>query len=146
MTVEDADALTALFHRHGLKLTPQRQCIAEILDANPAHPTAEAIYALAKDRMPTISLKTVYETLHTLAALGRIQEIDVGAGSARFDVDVHHHHHLVCSYCGRIENVDLEQLGPLALSAAERHGFLLGHAEVILRGRCRNCVALDEEC
>jgi Fe2+ or Zn2+ uptake regulation protein len=142
--VEDLDTLTALFRRRGLKVTPQRQCIFEILYANPAHATAEAIYGIAKGRMPTISLKTVYETLHSLAALGQIQQIDLGTRSTRFDSDVHRHHHLVCSSCGRIENVDLD-LGPLTLSAAERHGFVLSHTEVIVRGLCPSCVGRDED-
>jgi Fur family transcriptional regulator, stress-responsive regulator len=142
VTVEDPDTLTALFRRHGLKVTRQRQGIFEILYANPTHSTAEAIYVIARKRMPTISLKTVYETLHSLAALGEIQQIDLGIGSARFDPDVHHHHHLVCSSCARIENVDLD-LGLLALTAAERHGFMLSHTEVIFRGLCPDCVARD---
>jgi Fe2+ or Zn2+ uptake regulation protein len=140
VTVEDPDTLTALFRRHSLKVTPQRQCIFEILHAKPAHFTAEAIYDIAKGRMPTISLKTVYETLHSLAALGQIQQIELGTRSSRFDPDVHHHHHLVCSSCGRIENVDLD-LGAVALNAAERQGFVLVHTEVVFRGLCPNCVA-----
>jgi Fe2+ or Zn2+ uptake regulation protein len=140
--VEDPDTLTALFRRDGLKVTPQRQCIFEILYTNPGHSTAEAIYGIAKGRMPTISSKTVYETLHRLAALGQIQQLDLGTRSTRFDPDVHHHHHLVCSSCGRIEDVNLD-LGPLTLSAAERHGFVLGNTEVIFRGLCPKCVARD---
>jgi Fur family transcriptional regulator, peroxide stress response regulator len=139
VTVKDPDTLTALFRRHGLRVTPQRQCIFDILYDNRAHSTAEEIYGIAKGRMPTISLKTVYETLHSLAALGEIQQIDLGTGSIRFDSDVHHHHHLVCSSCDRIENIDLD-LGPLTSSAAQRHGFVLGHTEVIVRGLCPNCV------
>jgi Fe2+ or Zn2+ uptake regulation protein len=142
MTVEDPDTLTALFRWHGLRVTPQRQCIFDILYVNRAHATAEEIYGIAKERMPTISLKTVYETLHSLVAFGQIQQIDLGTRSIRFDADVHHHHHLVCSSCGRIENIDLD-LGPLASTAAAGHGFVLGHTEVIVRGRCPNCVALD---
>ena len=138
--MEDPDTLTALFRQHGLKVTRQRQCIFEILYASPAHSTAEAIYVIAKGRMPTISLKTVYETLHSLAALGEIQQLDLGTGSTRFDPDIHHHHHLVCSSCCRIENIDLD-LGLLALTAAERHGFMLSHTEVIFRGLCPDCVA-----
>jgi Fe2+ or Zn2+ uptake regulation protein len=137
--VDDPDALTALFRLHGLRVTPQRQCIFEIVFADQAHSTAEAIYGLAKAQMPTISLKTVYETLHSLAALGQIQQIDVGTGSVRFDPDVHEHHHLVCTSCGRIENIEFD-VGPLALSSAERHGFALGSTEVIFRGLCPNCL------
>jgi Fur family ferric uptake transcriptional regulator len=140
VTVEDPATLTALFREHGLKVTRQRQCIFEILHANPAHSTAESIYVIAKRRMPTISLKTVYEILHSLTALGQIHQIDLGTGSTRFDPDVHHHHHLVCSGCRRIENIDLD-LGLLALTAADRHGFTLSQPEVIFRGLCPDCVA-----
>ena len=142
VTVEDPDTLTALFRRDGRKVTPQRQCIFEILYANPGHSTAEAIYAIAKGRMPTISLKTVYEILHSLAALGQIQQLDLGTRSTRFDPNVHHHHHLVCSGCGRIEDVNLD-LGPPSLSPAERHGFVLGRPEVIFRGLCPKCADSD---
>jgi Fur family transcriptional regulator, stress-responsive regulator len=142
VTVEDPDTLSALFRGDGRKVTPQRRCIFEILYANTGHSTAEAIYAIAKVRMPTISLKTVYETLHSLAALGQIQQLDLGTRSTRFDPDVHHHHHLVCSSCGRIEDVNPD-LGPLTLSAADRHGFVLGHTEIIFRGLCPKCVTRD---
>jgi Fe2+ or Zn2+ uptake regulation protein len=48
VTVEDPDTLTALFRRHGLKVTKQRQCVFEILYDNPTHSTAHAIYGIAK--------------------------------------------------------------------------------------------------
>lgn len=137
--MEDPDSLTELFRRSGLKVTPQRQCIFRILHANPTHSTAEEIYAVAKRQMPTLSLKTVYETLHSLAALGQIQQIDLGTRSFLFDPDVDRHHHLVCSTCGRIQDVDLD-LAPIAASAAEEHGYVLGQTEVILRGICPTCV------
>jgi Fe2+ or Zn2+ uptake regulation protein len=137
--VEDPDSLTELFRRRGLKVTPQRQCIFEILHANPGHSTAEEIYAVAKRQMPTMSLKTVYETLHSLAAMGQIKQIDLGTRSFLFDPDVNGHQHLVCSSCGRIQDVDLD-LAPIAASAAEEHGFVLGQTEAILRGLCPDCV------
>jgi len=137
--VEDPDSLTQLFRRRGLKVTPQRQCIFQILHANPGHSTAEDIYAVAKRQMPTMSLKTVYETLHSLVALGQIQQIDLGTRSFLFDPDVNRHHHLVCSSCGRIQDVDLD-LSPIAVNAAQEHGFVLGQSEVILRGLCPSCV------
>ena len=77
--------LTDLFRARGLKVTPQRQCIFRVLHGNGVHPTAEAVYAAAKDEMPVLSLKTVYQTLNDLAAMGEIQLLDLGTGSARFD-------------------------------------------------------------
>jgi Fur family peroxide stress response transcriptional regulator len=138
--VDDPASLAELFRRHGLKVTPQRQCIFQILHANPTHPTAEAIYAAARARMPTISLKTVYETLHGLAALDQIHQLDLGTGSSRFDPLVHPHHHLVCTSCGRVENVDID-LDAMSLTAAQRQGFVIRHAEIILHGVCPECRA-----
>ena len=88
--------------------------------------------------MPTISLKTVYETLHSLASLGQIHQVDVETRSVHYDPDLHQHHHLVCRSCASIENVDLDVKG-LALTAAEPHGFVVDQSEVILRGLCAQC-------
>ena len=58
------------------------------------HPTAESVYAAVSAEMPTISLRTVYQTLNDLAAMGELSLLDVGTGSTRFDpnLDPHHHH------------------------------------------------------
>ena len=137
--MEDPDTLTALFRRHGLKVTRQRQCIFEILYANPAHSTAEAIYAIAKRRMPSISLKTVYEILHSLAALGQIHQIDLGTGSTHFDTDIHHHHHLVCSKCKSIADIDEKALGTLPKRKKLAGGFLVERYAVDVIGLCSKC-------
>ena len=56
--------------------------------------------------METISLKTVYQTLHDLAELGEIAALDLGTGMTRFDPNVDHpHHHLVCRQCGRVRDL-----------------------------------------
>ncbi|HEY5154597.1 MAG TPA: transcriptional repressor, partial [Acidimicrobiales bacterium] len=60
--------LTHAFRAQGLKVTPQRQRIFTVLYDNPEHPTAEAVYASVSADMPTISLRTVYQTLNDLAA------------------------------------------------------------------------------
>ena len=64
--------------------------------------SAEAVYEAVSAEMPTISLRTVYQTLNDLAAMGEIQAIDLGTGSARFDLHNDPHHHLVCESCGTI--------------------------------------------
>src|SRR3954469_21156156 len=90
------EELTALFRARGLKVTPQRQCIFRILHGSDAHPTAEAVYAPASAEMPTMSLRTVYQTLNDLAEMGELQQLELGTGSARFDPTLDPHHHLVC--------------------------------------------------
>ena len=129
--------LTELFRDRGLKVTPQRQCIFRLLHGNEAHPTAESVHAAASAEMPTISLKTVYSTLNDLAAMGEIQQLDLGTGSFRFDPNIDGHHHLVCTRCGKVRdvyaaarvNVPDDQLG----------GFTVDTTEVVLRGLCDTC-------
>ena len=77
--------LTQLFRDRGLKVTPQRQCIFRVLHGNASHPTAHAVFESLGEEMSTISLRTVYQTLNDLVALGEIQQFDVGTGAARFD-------------------------------------------------------------
>jgi Fe2+ or Zn2+ uptake regulation protein len=139
VTMQDPDAVTEVFRRRGLKVTPQRQSIFRILHGSAGHLTAESVYRRAREEMPTISLKTVYDTLHSLAALGEIQSLDLGTGSTLFDATTRPHHHLVCTSCRRTEDVDFE-LG--SLDPAERHGFVILTTDVVARGLCPDCAQL----
>lgn len=129
--------LTMRFRERGLKVTPQRQCIFRLLHGNETHPSAEAVYAAASAEMPTISLKTVYSTLHDLAAMGEIQQLDLGTGSTRFDPNVDGHHHLVCTRCGRVR--DVYGAARVKVPAEQLDGFTVDTTEVVLRGLCDPC-------
>lgn len=129
--------LTMRFRERGLKVTPQRQCIFRLLHGNETHPSAEAVYAAASAEMPTISLKTVYSTLHDLAAMGEIQQLDLGTGSTRFDPNVNGHHHLVCTRCGKVR--DVYGAARVNVPAEQLDGFTVGTTEVVLRGLCDPC-------
>ena len=132
------DELTDLFRKQGRKMTPQRQAIFGILHDNPSHPTADAVFAVARAAMPTISLRTVYQTLNDLADMGEVQMLDLGTGSARFDPDCGPHHHLVCGTCGSVRDV-FADFGDLAVPQGQDHGFVVGEAEVVFRGLCDRC-------
>ena len=130
--------LTELFRSRGLKVTPQRQCIFELLQGNDVHPTAESVYAAARVALPMISLKTVYQTLNDLAEMGEIQALDFGTGSTRFDPNVDHHHHLVCTGCGRVHDLYAD-FGHLQVPSGRDEGFTLTSADVVFRGLCSSC-------
>ena len=135
------EELSALFRAQGRKVTPQRQCIFRALYGNEAHPTAEAVYAVAVAEMPAISLKTVYQTLHELADLGEVTLLDLGTGAARFDPNVESaHHHLVCERCGKVRDL-FADFGELRVPSAASQGFTIGSAEVVFRGLCDVCAA-----
>ena len=137
--MKSPDELTALFRSTGRKVTAQRQCIFRVLQGDVSHPTAELVYAAARAEMETISLKTVYQTLNELAALGEIAALDLGTGTTRFDPNVEgRHHHLVCRRCGKVRDLHAD-FSSLTVPPGAEEGFEVGDAEVVFRGRCAEC-------
>jgi Fe2+ or Zn2+ uptake regulation protein len=132
--------MTQLFRQRGLKVTPQRECIFEVLWGAADHPSAELVYAEARTRMPTMSLKTVYQTLNDLAGMGEVQQLDFGTGASRFDPNVDGHHHLICTGCGKVRDLYADFSSVKVPNEAAR-GFTIGGAEVVFRGLCADCSA-----
>ena len=133
--------LTAVFRSQGLKLTPQRQLLFRVLHGNVTHPSADALYLLASAHMPGIALRTVYQTLNDLAAMGELQQLTLGAGSSRFDPNVETHHHTICQRCGEVRDVYLT--GDAHPQVQELAGFFVDSAAVVLHGTCAQCLAGD---
>jgi Fe2+ or Zn2+ uptake regulation protein len=129
------------FRDEGLRVTPQRQAIFRLLTGDDSHPTVESLYERARADMPTISLKTVYQTVHDLEAMGEVALIHLGTGSVRVDPNVEHgHHHLICTECGQVRDVLVDVRG-LRLPARDRRGFTVADVEVHFRGVCDDCAA-----
>jgi Fe2+ or Zn2+ uptake regulation protein len=133
--------MVQLFRERGLKVTPQRECIFDVLWGAESHPSAESVYAEARTRMPTMSLKTVYQTLNDLTDMGEIQQLDLGTGSSRFDPNVDVHHHLVCNGCGKVRDLYADY-STVEVPDSARQGFAVGTAEVVFRGLCADCLSL----
>ena len=128
-----------LFMTKGLKLTPQRCAIYEMLTVRTDHPTAEDIYRTVKRAYPMISQNTVYYTLSTLKEAGLISEVNVGHEHARFDANMDRHHHLVCISCQEINDLYDKALDRLALSVERGLQYtILGH-RVEFYGYCKRC-------
>ena len=133
------EQLVLAFRAAGLKVTPQRQLLFRLLSGNTAHPTAETLYEVASREMPGISLRTVYQTLTDLAAMGELQQIDIGGGAARFDPNVDDHHHVVCDGCGEVRDVYVANAD--GISVAGLAGFSVQSARIVFSGKCPTCTA-----
>ena len=129
--------LTTAFRERGLKVTPQRQLLFKALYGNMTHPTAEALYATASELMPGISLRTVYQTLNDLAAMGELQVLHFAGGSTRFDPNVADHHHAHCDRCGELHDVYVQEVDRLQVSGL--HGFVTQRASIVFGGVCAAC-------
>jgi Fur family ferric uptake transcriptional regulator len=124
----------------GWRLTAQRRVVAEVLDGEHIHLTADEVLARATAQLPEISRATVYNTLGELVSLGEVIEVATDGRAKRYDPNAHSpHQHLVCSGCGAIR--DVHPAGDLLadLPASERFGFTVSEAEVTYRGVCPDC-------
>lgn len=122
----------------GYRLTAQRRVVAQVLEGDNVHLTADEVLARAEDLLPEISRATVYSTLQQFAELGEIRELNLGR-SKRYDPNVAPaHHHLVCTGCGEVFDVAHGVAAP-DLGEAERHGMVVQAAEIVYQGTCTDC-------
>ena len=93
------------------------------------------------ERLPNVSLPTVYATLELFEKLGVVRRVRLGTNVFLYDPRVDRHHHMACRECGRVEDLDAEvDLAP-ALRAAGRRKFELPEAELLVTGLCSRCAA-----
>ena len=125
--------------RSGLKSTHQRAEIYRELAQTLEHPDAETIYARVRQRLPSISLDTVYRTLRLLEEKGVVGRAGTIKERARFDANTDRHHHFVCRQCGLIRDFYSDTLDRLA---PPREAAAFGHADEVhveIRGVCAAC-------
>lgn len=135
------DLLTRLRARD-YRLTAQRRAVAEVLQGEHVHLTAEQVHARAVAAIPEISRATVYNALGELVALGEVRKVGVDGRAVRYDPNVAGpHHHLVCRGCGLILDVPVVEGTVPALPRGSRHGFAVEDVEVTYRGLCPRCTA-----
>ncbi len=133
--------LAARLRRKSRKLTGPRQAILEILRRQ-SHPLSnkEIFAALPKK---DCDLATVYRSMHLLEGMGMVKRFDLGDGVARFELlkegDDGHHHHLVCTRCAEV--VELEECftGELEEKIAVRNGFKAITHKLEFFGICPEC-------
>ena len=123
----------------GLKATHQRTEIYRELAATQEHPDAETVYSRVRERVPTISLDTVYRTLRVLEEKGVISRVGFLGDRTRFDANTDQHHHFVCTQCGRIGDFASETLNNFVTPPEVTSLGTVDSVYVELRGRCRKC-------
>ncbi|MCD7749241.1 MAG: transcriptional repressor [Oscillospiraceae bacterium] len=96
-------------------MTKQRRLVYEIISRAPEHHTAEEIYDIAKEQMPSLARGTVYRNLGILTEEGKIQRLEMPCAPARYDRNSRPHPHLVCQECGQVEDMTMPEglLDPL---------------------------------
>ena len=138
------DRICEQLKAQGRRVTPQRRAIIQVLLGSGTHATAEQVFARVRGVMPDMSHATVYNTLHELAELGVLWELDLGLGEHFYDVDLADHAHLICLGCGHIEDVPYD-CAALELASEHTHGFEVIDHVVIFRGHCPTCISRNNQ-
>lgn len=127
----------------GLKVTLPRVKILEILESsNARHMTAEDVYKELLERGEDIGLATVYRVLTQFVNAGLAEKHHFEGGQAVFELDRgHHHDHIVCQQCGKVEEFFDESIEAAQRDIASRSGFEISDHSLIIYGRCtrENC-------
>ena len=121
-------------------MTPQRIMILEAIEGASGHVSAEEIYEGIRKRYTGLNISTVYRTLDLLKEIGLVTETNMGDGRVRFhSVGHEHHHHLVCSKCGKVIDLDETTLSPLTSTLSDKYGFHADLKHLAIFGHCKEC-------
>jgi Fur family peroxide stress response transcriptional regulator len=127
--------------REGLRLTPQRRHVYDVLMEKRDHPTATEVFLRAQKRMSSISLATVYNCLETMVGNGLVRAVHVDREPTRFCANLREHGHFHCTECGHISDIEFTTNPDLKNSHGWKlpTGFVVTQQDVTLRGLCESC-------
>ena len=136
-----ASKINSILRQRGYRLTPQRRAVVKTIASTHNHLTPAAIHQRVKREYPGIGLVTIYRCLETLAELGLICEVHAG-GSCRSYLmrkPLEHHHHLICSECGRVVDFVDCDLSELGQRLSQETGFKMEGHLLEFVGCCPDC-------
>lgn len=134
--------IVAALDRAGYRLTEPRRSLAELIGAHEGHFTAAELVAEARTRRLGVGRATVFRTLEVLEELGAVERLDLPSGEHAYVVcQRSHHHHVVCSRCGRTSEIDDAGLRVVVSEIARRTGYRVDEHRLELFGLCPACLA-----
>ena len=123
----------------GLAATHQRQVIYEAIVAAPGHYSPEQVYADVRKRIPSISVATVYKNLRLFVDHGLLREVSPHASTLLVDGNLEPHHHLVCTRCKTVRDIEGDFIDYKRLSRQLPGGFDLTQPLIEVFGLCPRC-------
>jgi Fur family transcriptional regulator, stress-responsive regulator len=145
MTEPDLD-FTAVLRGAGLRVTEQRLAVLGALSAaDAAHLSAEDVHERVVSVLPGTPIQSVYLVLAALTGAGLLRRIEPAGSAARYERRTgDNHHHVVCTVCGAIADVDCAVGHAPCLEPSTTNGFTVTTAEVTWWGLCADCAAAVE--
>ena len=130
-----------------LKYSKQRASIKEYLLHTTAHPKADTVYLHIIEEFPNISLGTVYRNLNLLADIGEALRIPTPAGGDRFDGRCEPHYHVVCTNCGKVFDLEMDDSYIQKINEDANacfDGIIESHT-TLFHGLCAECIKKKNE-
>jgi Fur family transcriptional regulator, ferric uptake regulator len=138
-----SNALISALGGAGKRLTMARRAVAEAIVRQHGHFTAEDVLAAARSQQKAVGRATVFRSLELLADLHLVERVDLPSGEHAYvacEPDAHHHH-VVCSVCGRSTEVGELGLGPILQRIESSTGFAIDSHRLEVFGICPDCQA-----
>ena len=123
----------------GLKLTPQRRLILDVIHSSRTHLSGEDLVISVHKKMPGINKSTIYRTLELLEQLGCVYKSELGDRAIYHHAEEGHHHHLVCRRCGKAIACDEDIFAPVEDLLGRKYGFRTDFKHIIVSGLCAKC-------
>lgn len=140
-TTLNPDALSQRLADSGLRSTPQREVVYNILLKKRDHPTADEVFARVKSELPTISLATVYNCLETLVQCDLVRSVNFERGPTRYCPNLHPHAHFHDEQTGKTHDIDLPAELIEKVNSVLPQGYDAKSVEIIFRGKATKAVA-----
>jgi len=121
------------------RMTKQRKIILDLLKSTDTHPTANWIYDQVRKEIPNISLGTIYRNLNVLKEMGKIRELNYGAGYSRYDGNPDNHYHFKCRSCEKVIDVEIPVHIEINRTVEKVMNCVVKEHRIEFSGICQDC-------
>lgn len=122
-----------------INLTVQRRAILEVVQQSHDHPTAADIIERLREKGFNFAYGTVYNSLRYLTEVHLIQELKLGESVSRYDARTEEHQHIVCTSCGKVEEVLVDIPQSWLDQVSEQTKYSIKHPHIVMEGLCEQC-------
>ena len=125
--------------------TIQKELVLNAVTKMRRHVTADEVYDYIKKDYPSIGKGTVYRNLSILADENKIRKVEIPNGADCFDFTLEKHYHIRCIKCGKVFDVDMDEIKTLDSFIHDRHGMKFLDFDIVFKGICKDCQNKGEE-
>ena len=140
----EAGTILGAFEAAGYRLTSPRRALARLVAGRDGHFSADELLTESRRARLGVTRATIFRSLDVLADLGVVERLDLPTGEHAFVAcEPMHHHHVVCSSCGRSTGVADHGLDAVAEAIGRETGYRVDTHRLELFGRCPACQEKD---